>query len=200
LLVLYAGAEASENAPVPDFREVTELVAGNTAFAVDLYRQIVSEVGTGNIFFSPYSISTALGMTYAGAEGQTEAEMAEVLHFSLPQETLHLAFASLRGELVAGNLSGAASGEPFTMFVANGLWVQEGFDLLDRYVSQVTSCYDATVTNLDLAGDSEGSTPIQGSYSRMLSISKPPGSIRSMRWLRREVSSPWQTVPRSRFR
>jgi serpin B len=156
-LVLYAGSAVAENVPVPEFREAAELVAGNTAFAVDLYREIVSEQGTGNIFFSPYSISTALGMTYAGAEGQTEAEMAEVLHFSLPQETLHSAFSSLRGMLAAGDLSGAASGEPFTMFVANGLWVQEGFDLQDQYISLVTSCYDAAVTNLDLAGDSEGS-------------------------------------------
>lgn len=157
LLVLFAGATAAEHVPEPDFQEVAELVAGNTAFALDLYREVVSEQGTGNIFFSPYSISTALGMTYAGAEGQTEVEMAEVMHFSLPQETLHSAFSSLRGMLVAGDLSGAALGEPFTMFVANGLWVQEGFDLQDQYVSLVASCYDAAVTNLDLAGDSEGS-------------------------------------------
>jgi len=157
LLVLFAVSAAAENAPLPHIRQVTELVAGNTAFALDLSREVVSEQGSGNIFFSPYSISTALGMTYAGAEGQTETEMAEVLHFSLPQETLHSAFSSLRDELVTGDLSGAASGEPFTMFVANGLWVQEGFDLQDRYVSQVESCYDAAVINLDLAGDSEGS-------------------------------------------
>jgi len=157
LLVLFTGAAAAEHVPEPDFPEVAELVVGNTAFALDLYREVVSEQGTGNIFFSPYSISTALGMTYAGARGQTEVEMAEVMHFSLPQETLHSAFSSLRGMLVAGDLSGAALGEPFTMFVANGLWVQEGFDLQDQYVSLVASCYDAAVTNLDLAGDSEGS-------------------------------------------
>ena len=71
------------------------LVEGNTAFALDLYQQLRQE--EGNLFFSPYSISTALAMTYAGARGVTEAQMADALHLLLPQDALHPAFASAGG-------------------------------------------------------------------------------------------------------
>ena len=54
------------------------LVEGNTAFALDLYQQL--RQAEGNLFFSPYSISTALAMTYAGARGNTEVQMADALH------------------------------------------------------------------------------------------------------------------------
>jgi serpin B len=60
------------------------VVDGNTAFACDLYAQLRSS--PGNLFFSPYSISTALAMTYAGARGSTEAQMAQVLHFGKGQQ------------------------------------------------------------------------------------------------------------------
>jgi serpin B len=59
------------------------IVAGNNKFALELYAKLRSE--EGNLFFSPYSISTALAMAHAGARGQTEAQMAGVLHFPLLQ-------------------------------------------------------------------------------------------------------------------
>ena len=64
----------------------------SNAFALDLYAQL--RAGYGNLFFSPYSISTALAMTSAGARGQTLDEMARVLHFP-DQAALHPAMASL---------------------------------------------------------------------------------------------------------
>ena len=60
------------------------LSSGNNAFALDLYQRLQDQ--SGNIFFSPYSISSALAMTYAGADGDTAAEMAETLHFLMKQE------------------------------------------------------------------------------------------------------------------
>ena len=57
------------------------VVQGNDAFALALYAKLRAE-NKGNVFLSPYSISTALAMTYAGAKGKTAAEMAEVLHFT----------------------------------------------------------------------------------------------------------------------
>ena len=50
------------------------LVKGNSTFAINLYQKLSSS--KGNIFFSPYSISSALGMTYAGARGNTEKEIS----------------------------------------------------------------------------------------------------------------------------
>src|SRR5262245_44940979 len=79
-------AEAS-----PD--SVKSVVDANTSFAVDLYQR--QHGNTGNLFFSPYSISTALAMTYGGARGQTAKEMAQVLHFNIPEAQVHSGFASL---------------------------------------------------------------------------------------------------------
>src|SRR5436190_22725842 len=70
--------------------EIAPVVEGNTAFALDLYAQL--KAITGNLFFSPYSISTCLAMTYAGARGNTEKQMAQVLHFTQTQAQLHSIF------------------------------------------------------------------------------------------------------------
>ena len=63
---------------------VSQVVDGNNEFAFDLYDELKSE--EGNMFFSPYSISTALAMTYEGAKGDTAKQMEEVLHF--PEEDI----------------------------------------------------------------------------------------------------------------
>ena len=73
--------------------EVKSAVDGNTAFALDLYQKLKDQ--PGNLFFSPYSISTSLAMTYAGARGQTESEMAKALHFNPAQTNLPAAFGAL---------------------------------------------------------------------------------------------------------
>jgi serpin B len=66
------------------------LAAGNRTFAVKLYRELSGT--NGNLFFSPYSISSALGMTYAGARENTAAEMARALEFAATPEQLPAAF------------------------------------------------------------------------------------------------------------
>ena len=63
------------------------VVEGNTAFAVDLYQR--ERTSAGNLFFSPYSISSAMGMTFAGARGETEKEMAQALHFDSDPANVH---------------------------------------------------------------------------------------------------------------
>jgi len=72
------------------YDDMKALPASNNAFAVDLYQKLRTQ--DGNLFFSPYSISVALAMTYAGARGETETQMASTMHFDLPQERLHPAF------------------------------------------------------------------------------------------------------------
>ena len=77
---------------VPD-SDVATLVGGNSAFAFDLYHALGEK--EGNLFYSPYSISVALAMTYAGARGETERQMADTLHNRLSQEELHPVLNSL---------------------------------------------------------------------------------------------------------
>jgi len=118
------------------------LVEGNTAFAVDLYSKLREE--EGNLFFSPYSISTALAMTYAGARGNTEKQMAQVLHFTLPQCRLHPAFASMEAALKAIQEKGDVE-----LRVANALWPQEDYVFLKAFLELTEKYYGSAITPLD---------------------------------------------------
>lgn len=114
----------------------------NSAFAFDLYQQLRSS--EGNLFFSPYSISTALAMTYAGARGNTKEQMAKTLRFSLDQENLHPACARLKTWMNQLQESGG-----IRLHVANSLWPQEGYKFLDEYLSLVKKHYGASITPID---------------------------------------------------
>lgn len=101
------GAEAKSDKAYDNSPEVSDttlktLIDGNNEFAFDLYKQLSADK-EGNFFYSPYSISLALAMTYAGANGQTEEQMADVLHFLLADEELHEAFNKLAIELNSRN-------------------------------------------------------------------------------------------------
>ncbi|OPL18795.1 MAG: hypothetical protein AVO35_13005 [Candidatus Aegiribacteria sp. MLS_C] len=161
LLVLAAVSAAQavdqQTSQGDDASIVGQLVAGNNQFAVELYLKARDNAGDDNVFFSPFSISAALGMTWAGAAGETADEMARVLHFTLPTDAVCRAFGSLTDRLSSGDVAGARRGEPFTLAIANGLWVQDGFSLLRDYVERVESSFDAAVRNLDFMGDPEGS-------------------------------------------
>ncbi|MSQ95655.1 MAG: hypothetical protein EXR98_13995 [Gemmataceae bacterium] len=94
--------------------EISSLAQGNSDFGLALYRRLAQK--DGNIFFSPYSISNAFGMTYAGARGNTAAEMKTTLRFNLADDRLHAAFAKLIGQLNA-----EGKNRPFQLTVANRL-------------------------------------------------------------------------------
>jgi len=112
------------------------LAAGNRAFALDLYRALRKE--DGNLFYSPHSISTALAMAYAGAAGETQRQMAEALHFTLPPEDLHAAFNALDLALTSPEAAAA-----FRLNVANALWAQEGYEFLSSYLDTLAVHYGA---------------------------------------------------------
>ena len=136
--------------------EVDELVRGNSAFALDLYRTLSSE--DGNLFYSPYSISIALGMTYAGARGETETQMADTLHFTLPQDALHPAFNTLHLDLDSRG-GGNQDNDPsaFRLNVANALWGQQGYQFLDEFTTVIGENYGAAVRPTDFVGQPEES-------------------------------------------
>ena len=142
----------ARDAPTATGEEVESLVAGNSAFAFDLYRTLSSE--DGNLFFSPYSISQALAMTYAGARGETERQMANTLHFALPQDTLHPAFNSLYLDLDSrGGDKENNDPSAFRLNIANSLWAQYDYSFLDEFLEEVAKNYGAAVIPLDFRGE-----------------------------------------------
>lgn len=146
----------ARNMPTATGEEVESLVVGNSAFAFDLYRTLSSE--DGNLFFSPYSISQALAMTYVGARGDTERQMADTLHFTLPQDALHPAFNSLYLDLDSrGGGKGNNDPSAFRLNIANSLWAQYDYLFLDEFLEVVAKNYGAGVIPLDFRGEPEKS-------------------------------------------
>jgi serpin B len=124
------------------------VVDGNNQFAFDLYDELAHD-RDGNLLFSPYSISTALAMTYAGARGNTAAEMAEVLHFTLPHQRLHPAFGQIIADL------NDAEREGYELSVANRLWGQRGLNFLPEFLATTRDQYQAPLEQLDFARNTE---------------------------------------------
>jgi serpin B len=131
------------------------LVDGNNEFAYDLYKQLSADK-EGNFFYSPYSISLALAMTYAGANGQTEEQMAEVLHFLLEDEELHAAFNKLAIELNSRNeVPEGSDAQGFELNIVNATWGQRGFEFMQAFLDVLAENYDAGIRLLDYEADPE---------------------------------------------
>ncbi|MHB8070251.1 MAG: serpin family protein [Desulfobaccales bacterium] len=123
--------------------DLETLGQGGAAFTLNLYRQLAAQK-EGNIFFSPYSISLALAMTYAGAKGETAAQMAQVLGFTLPSARLHPALAALSRHLQkVGNEAGQ------TLSVANAIWLNSGLKVQPEYLQLIGDNYSKEMRQLD---------------------------------------------------
>jgi serpin B len=141
--------------PVASQSDLAALVEGNNTFALDNYQTLKND---GNIFFSPYSISIALAMTYAGARGSTEQQMADTLHFALPQELLHPAFNSLDMELSQrGEGAKGKDDKGFRLNIVNAIWGQKGFTFLQDFLDTLAENYGAGIRLLDFRNAPEPS-------------------------------------------
>ena len=118
------------------------LVKGNSEFALDLYARLRAR--DGNLFFSSYSISNALAMTYAGARGPTATQMAAALRFPMDGDRLHQSFAKVNRDVNAAGSKGGAE-----LLVANALWTQTGLATLPAFQATVKDLYGAGLTPLD---------------------------------------------------
>jgi serpin B len=157
----FAGARQS---PARD-QEIEAIVKGNNQFALELYARLRAK--EGNIFFSPYSISTALAMTYAGARNQTEAQMAKALHFptrqlgSEPNENPTSAivwtrerFSSAFGKVVK-DLNARGKQGKYELHIANALWGQRGYGFLKEFLNLVERYYGGCLNEVDFIGATE---------------------------------------------
>ena len=135
---------------------LANLVQGNSAFALDLYQNLRDK--DGNLFCSPYSISLALAMTYAGASGETERQMADTLQFLLVQEDLHPAFNALDLKLASrGEGAEGKDDEGFRLNIVNALWGQGGCSFLPEFLDVLGESYGAGVRPLNFLGAPEES-------------------------------------------
>ncbi len=139
-----------ETAPDVSSEELAALIKSNNGFALDLYQEIRDE--DGNLFYSPYSISLALSMTYAGARAETEQQMAETLHFTLSQERLHPTFNALDLALTG---YGHENEENFTLNITNALWGQNGINFKKEFLDVLAVNYGAGMRLLDFQTNPE---------------------------------------------
>lgn len=137
-------ADDSQSTP----QGIQEVVSANNKFAFDLYSELDKST-EGNIFFSPYSISAALAMTYEGAQGQTANEMKSTLH--LPESTILRAnFAAIYNGINARN-------SLYELSTGNALWVQQDYPFLQDYTGRVEKYYGGKAANVDFVKDTEKS-------------------------------------------
>ena len=153
LFLLSLGVMAFSNSSSILGKNERDVVKSNNQFAIDLYNKLSG--GNGNVFFSPFSIFDALSMTYAGARGQTEAQMKKVLHITLSQKEFHPAFSNIIKEIK----SGAAQGK-YDLNIANALWGQKGFHFLDAFLSLVEKYYDGNFYEEDFSNGIQAANDI----------------------------------------
>jgi serpin B len=153
---LALSAKQRVTSPIVGAPDLTALVDGNSAFAFDLYEALSEE--EGNLFFSPYSISQALAMTYAGARGETELQMAETMHFILSQSNLHPAFNALDLELASRGEGAKGKDEKgFRLNIVNAIWGQKNYKFLDAFLDVLAENYGAGLRLLDFINATEDS-------------------------------------------
>ena len=172
LVVIAIASGASAKIEVIEVKEGEGvIVGGNNHFALQLYAKLRAR--EGNLFFSPYSISTALAMTYAGARGQTKMQMARVLQFPMEpykaldtdnqgrpfyrietrlmsHERIAAAFGSLQRSLTTESKKGG-----YELTVANALWGQKGYGFLKEFLELIKINFGGGLNEVDFTGDVE---------------------------------------------
>ena len=144
-----------------------ELAATATnQLAADLHRQLAT--GDENLCLSPYSIQSALAMTFAGAEGETRTEMTRVLYLPNAGDAIHSSFASLERALeemskktatiAEESKKNGGPSEPITLAIANRLFAQTGYNFRDSFRAFVKQHYGAPFEPLDFRKDAAGAT------------------------------------------
>lgn len=168
-----ASSKARISKPSVPTSDQAALVTGNSTFALDLYKQIKDK--PGNMFYSPFSISMALAMTWAGARTDTETAMASTLHFTLPQDKLHPAFNWLDQELESrGQGASGADGQGFRLNVVNALWGQVGYGFEAPFLDTLAVNYGAGMHVVDFWSDPDGSADIINSWVKKSTEDKIP--------------------------
>jgi len=137
--------------------------SATSEFAVDLHRQLAT--GDHNLCVSPYSIETALAMTFAGADGETRDQMSRVLHLPKDGDAANASFSSLQrsleemtrktAEIAAESKKRGGPSEPITLAIANRLFAQSGYDFRSSFLDLVKKFYGAPFEALDFTKNAD---------------------------------------------
>ena len=162
--------------PTPE--GIAEVVTANNQFAIDMYQQIngKSEQVDENVFFSPYSLSTAMAMLYAAAEGETKAQIQKTFHYPVPA-ILNPNSAALYNQFNKPN-------PDYKLATVNDLWMQQGLTPTKSYIDTVQRYYSGQVTALDFEGSPDPARQtinkkIAEKTKQMIPQLLPKGSIKS---------------------
>ncbi len=128
--------QVTTTAAVADTNSTPDVAGANNRFAFDLYSRLAKDpANTGsNIFFSPFSISSALAITYEGANGKTADEIRSVLHFPPNDTTLRAGYSDLNAGINRGDTS-------YSLQTANALWAEKTYPFLPGYISTAQQYY-----------------------------------------------------------
>ena len=137
---------AREKNPTVSESDLKTLVDGNNGFGLDLYQTLRSQ--DGNLILSPFSVSLALAMTYAGARGETETQMADVLNFG-PQDQGHNTFNALDLALEEAPIVLDKDQEPMQLSIANSVWAEQTFTFLPDFLDTLSVNYGAGIQLMD---------------------------------------------------
>jgi serpin B len=173
-------------------RKESSIVKGNNRFALKLYRRLHDK--PGNLFFSPYSISTAVAMTCAGARGQTERQIARAMHFPLilaadpaehPQLQPHRRQFHELFRAVMQNLNSRTEKGAYELHVANALWGQKGCRFYKEYLELVETNYQGRLTEVDFIRAAERAratinTWVEKQTNQKIKDLIPPGALNQL--------------------
>jgi len=128
-------------------------------FALDLYSQYKDdpEYKDDNIFFSPFSIESALSIAYEGARGKTADEIQKVIHIPVDSNVRRPAFENMNYILNKPNQS-------YNLSTVNALWAEKTYPFLEDYKNTIYTYYNGNITNLDFKNEAEKSTVIINSW------------------------------------
>jgi serpin B len=135
-----------------DAQDVDAVADGNNAFGAQLLGHL-SRTGSGNLFFSPFSINSALAMTYNGARGQTATQMGHVLHSTLGASRMNAAFAAISSELADNSMAGGE--QVYDVSLANAIWAQDGFAISNDFIQAVEQNFGAKVQQADFTNPAQ---------------------------------------------
>ncbi|MEX2215030.1 MAG: serpin family protein [Phycisphaeraceae bacterium] len=170
-------AGAAVQKPEPPSKAAKEIAASNNTFAANLYNLLTDEKKGKNVFFSPYSISTAVAMTHAGANGKTAAEMQTVLQLKGDARQILEGYSGLTGYLNA-----AAKTGNFQLSVANAFYGQRGYGFQKAYITTLQNHFSANLFDVDFAGATDQSRQrinnwVEQQTNKKITDLMPPDSI-----------------------